>query len=142
MFNSLVALKELLSSNIGQTFLKYLQSVCCSSPHEECWLLWSCGIRLVYFGGGGLLSRSISRGSSLVLGDFSLVLLFELLSRYRVTKLSGYNFLVVAGDFVLVAMFTGLSSCGGGISLLGVVDSSVFVSETHINLLWGISATF
>ena len=81
-------------------------------------------------------------GSSLVLGDFSLLLLFELLYRYRVTKLSGYNFLVVEADFVLVAMFTGLSSCGGGISVLGVADSSVFVSETHINLLWGISATF
>ena len=36
--------------------------------------------------------------------------------------------LVVAGDSKLVAVFMGLSSCGGGVSVLAVVGSSLFVS--------------
>ena len=38
------------------------------------------------------------------------------------------NFLIVAGDSKLVVVFKGLSSCGGGISVLLVVGSSMFVS--------------
>ena len=38
------------------------------------------------------------------------------------------NFLIVAGGSKLVVLFKGLSSCGGGISVLAVVGSSIFVS--------------
>jgi len=51
-----------------------------SSSHEECRLLWSCGRRLVYYFVSGLLSKSISMGSCLVVGAFSLVVMLGLLS--------------------------------------------------------------
>ena len=41
---------------------------------------------------------------------------------------AGCYLLVVAGDSKLVAVFMGLSSCGGGVSVLAVVGSSLFVS--------------
>ena len=41
---------------------------------------------------------------------------------------AGCNFLIVAKDSKLVALFMGFSSCGGGISLFVVMGSSSFVS--------------
>jgi len=51
---------------------------------EECRLVWSCG---------RLLSKSISRGSWLVVGNFSLVVICTLLSNCGREQL-----IVVAGD--------------------------------------------
>ena len=54
------------------------------------------------------------------------------------------NFLIVAGDSKLVVVFKGLSSCGGGISVLVVVGSSMFVSGGTYQFaveVWGSSKT-
>jgi len=42
--------------------------------------------------------------------------------------LAGCKFLLVKEDSKFIAVFTGLSSCDGGISVLEVVGSSLFVS--------------
>ena len=47
------------------------------------------------------------------------------------------NFLIVAGDSKLVVVFKGLPSCGGGISVLAVVGSSMFVSGRHMSICYG-----
>ena len=54
------------------------------------------------------------------------------------------NFLIVAGDSKLVVVFKGLPSCGGGISVLAVVGSSMFVSGGTYQFavgVWGSSKT-
>ena len=50
---------------------------------------------------------------------------------------AGCNFLIVAKDFNLVALFMGFSSCGGGMSLFVVVGSSLFVSGDTYHLVVG-----
>ena len=60
------------------------------------------------FSCGGLLSSFFCAGYSLVV--------------------AGCNFLIVAKDSNLVALFMGFSSCGGGMSLFVVMGSSLFVS--------------
>ena len=72
---------------------------------------------------GGLLSKLISRGSLIVVGNFSLVVICIILSNCGRVQL-----IVVAGDSKLIVVFTGLSSCGEGVSVLEVVGSSLFVS--------------
>ena len=78
---------------------------------------------LVYCCAEGLLPKSISRGSWLVVGNISLVVVCTLLYNCGRVQL-----IVVAGDSKLIVVFTGLSSCGEGISVLEVVGSSLFVS--------------
>ena len=70
---------------------------------------------MLLFSCGGLLSSCV--GSSLVV--------------------AGCNFLTVAKDSKLVALFMGLSSCGGGISVFAVVDSSLFVSGDTYHFAMG-----
>ena len=78
---------------------------------------------LVYCCAGRLLSKLISRGSLIVVGNFSLVVMCIILSNCGRVQL-----IVVAGDSKLIVVFTGLSSCGEGISVLEVVGSFLFVS--------------
>ena len=78
---------------------------------------------LVYCCADGLLPKSISRGSWLVVGNISLVVVCTLLYNCGRVQL-----IVVAGDSKLIVVFTGLSSCGEGISVLEIVGSSLFVS--------------
>ena len=87
---------------------------------------------LVYCFAGGLLSKSISRGSWLVVGNFSLVVVCTLLSNCGRVQL-----IVVAGDSKLIVVFTGLSSCGEGVSVLEVVGSSLFVSGSTYQYAMG-----
>ena len=47
------------------------------------------------------------------------------------------NFLIVAGDSKLVVVLKGLSSCGGGISVLVVLGSFMFVSGGTYQLSMG-----
>ena len=77
---------------------------------------------LVYCCAGRLLSKSISRGSWLIVVNFSLVVICTLLSNCGRVQL-----IVVVGDSKLI-VFMGLSSCGEGISVLEIVGSSLFVS--------------
>ena len=54
------------------------------------------------------------------------------------------NFLIVAGGSKLVVLFKGLSSCGGGISVLPVVGSFMSVSGGTYQFAvgaWGSSKT-
>ena len=59
------------------------------------------------------------------MGNFSLVVICTLLYNCGREQL-----IVVAGDSKLIVMFMGFSSCGKGISVLEVVGSSLFVSES------------
>ena len=70
-----------------------------------------------------LLFKSISRCSCLVVCPF---LYLECLGSFLVV--ARCNFIIVAGDSKLVVVFKGLSSCGGGISVLVVLGSFMFVS--------------
>ena len=67
-----------------------------------------------------LLSKSNSRGSCLVVGDFSLVVMCRLLSSCGRVQLS-----CCGRDSMLASLLTGLSGCGVGISVLEVVVSSL-----------------
>ena len=56
--------------------------------------------------------------------------------------MAGCNFLIVAKDSKLVALFMRLSSCGGDISVFVVMGSSLFVSGDayHFSVgAWGSS---
>ena len=71
----------------------------------------------------GLLSKSNSRGSCLVVGDFSLVVMCMLHSSFGRVKVSCGD-----RDSMLVSVFMGISSFVVGISVLEVVASSLFMS--------------
>ena len=77
---------------------------------------------LVYCCPRTLLSKLTSRGYCLVVGGFSLAVICGLLSSCGRVKHS------VAGDSKLVEVFTVLTISGGGISILALVGSSLFVS--------------
>jgi len=77
----------------------------------------------VYCCASRLLFKLNSRGSCLVVGDFSLVVMCRLLSSCGRVQVS-----CCGRDSVLVSVFMGISSCVVGISVLEVVDSSLFIS--------------
>ena len=70
-----------------------------------------------------LLSKSNSRGSCLVVGDFSLVVMCRLHSSCGRVQVSCGD-----RDPMLVSVFMGISSFVVGISVLEVVASSLFMS--------------
>ena len=78
----------------------------------------------MYCCAGGLLSKSNSRSSCLVVGDFSLVVMCRLHSSCGRVQVS-----CCGRDSMLVLVFMGISSCAVGISVLEVVASFLFISR-------------
>ena len=83
----------------------------------------------------GLLSKSNSRGSCLVVGDFSLVVMCRLHSSCGRVQVSCGD-----RDSMLVSVFMGISSFVVGISVLEVVASSLFISGGTYKFAVGVRA--
>ena len=80
---------------------------------------------------GGLLSKSNSRSSCLVVGNFFLVVMCRLHSSCGRVQVS-----CCGRDSMLVLVFTEISSCAVGISVLEVVASSIYVKR-HKSIYYG-----
>ena len=76
-----------------------------------------------------------SRGSCLVVGDLSLVVMCRLHSSCGRLQVS-----CCARDSKLVSVFMGISSCVVGISVLEVVASSLFISGGPYQFAVGVQA--
>ena len=89
-----------------------------SSPQEECILFWRCGRRLVYCCASRLLSKSISTGSCVVVGGFSLIVICGLLSSGDRVQISYCGKGLQDSCSVLRALelwWGTLFTCGGGL---------------------------
>ena len=84
---------------------------------------------------GGLLSKSNSRSSCLVVGNFFLVVMCRLHSSCGRVQVSHCD-----RDSMLVLVFMGISSCVVGISVLEVVASSIVISGGTYKFAVGVQA--
>ena len=84
---------------------------------------------------GGLLSKSNSRSSCLVVGNFFLVVMCRLHSSCGRVQVS-----CCGRDSMLVLVFMGISSCVVGISVLEVVASSIVISGGTYKFAVGVQA--
>lgn len=84
---------------------------------------------------GGLLSKSNSRSSCLVVGNFFLVVMCRLHSSCGRVQVS-----CCGRDSMLVLVFTEISSCAVGISVLEVVASSIVISGGTYKFAVGVQA--
>ena len=84
---------------------------------------------------GGLLSKSNSRSSCLVVGNFFLVVMCRLHSSCGRVQVSYCD-----RDSMLVLVFTEISSCAVGISVLEVVASSIVISGGTYKFAVGVQA--